>query len=360
MRIGIDTQALAGKKSGLGIYTDQLVSHLKQIDRQNEYVLLVNRRKFGERTYDRLVWENFSLAGEARKEHVGILHTPAFSVPFVKGNWRSVVTIHDLIGIIFPGHLSFPSRCYWAHWLPFVNRRSERIIVDSNCTKQDVIKYLKVDPQKIRVVHLAASDRFKKSKTSDEIQMVCAQYGISRPYLLYVGNIEPRKNLVRVLKAFSELKKKRNIEHQLVLAGSRTWRYPILDHLIQEYGLSKSIKCLNYIDDEALISLYNGTELLVFPSLYEGFGMPILEAMQCGVPVLTSKLSSIPEVAGDAAYYVDPYRAEEIEDGIWAVLSDKALSESLRQKGFVQAAKFSWKLTAEKTLAVYEELKAES
>lgn len=356
MKIGIDMQSTWGAKSGLGVYTTELVSNLRKIDPAKQYLLFGKEKPCGERTYERLFWENFILPGRASKEKIDVLHTPAFTAPFLKGKWRVVVTIHDLIGMIFPNYLSLTSRWYWGSWLPFVNRRSERIIVDSNCTKQDVVRYLKVDPQKIRVVHLSASAQFTNNKTQREIELVCHKFGIQRPYVLFVGNIEPRKNLLRVIKAFAKARKAKKLEHHLVIAGSQAWNYPAVNQLIEELNLSGAVNCLNYIDDEDLISLYNGGELLVFPSLYEGFGIPILEAMKCGMPVLTSNLSSIPEVAGNAAYYVDPYQEDQIEAGIATLLGDQKLREDLRVKGFLQAGKFGWKLTAQKTLAVYEEL----
>ncbi len=355
-QIGLDVQAMAGMKSGLGVYITQLISHLKKNDVENKYLLLSENHNRGERTYNRLIWENVFLPLQASKTRINILHTPAFAAPFLKGRWRSVATIHDLIGMVFPNHLGLISQWYWGKWLPFVNSRADRIIVDSNCTKQDVIKYLRVSSNKIRVIYLAASDKFQNRKTNSEIESVCHKFQIRRPYALFVGNVEPRKNLVRLIKAFSEVRKTKKIEHQLVIVGFRAWDYPTVKRLTEEHGLTEAVKSLNYIDDEDLVSLYNGGELFVYPSLYEGFGMPILEAMKCGLPVLTSNISSIPEVAGDAAYYVDPYNEKELEAGLITMLTNRSLREDLRQRGFVQADKFSWELTAKKTLEVYQEL----
>lgn len=357
MRIAIDGQSIANIKSGLGIYTERLFHTLKTSDPNNDYVLIQKKQGSGERTYQRMFWENCILPFRAAKEGVDILHIPAFAAPLWKaGRWKTVITIHDLIGKLFPENLSFFSRFYWGKWLPLANRFGDCIIVDSECTKIDVIKYLKVDSEKVRVIYLAASDHFTNHKSQNEIERVCIKHRVKRPYLLFVGNIEPRKNLARVIRAFSNVRKKDKSELNLVIVGSKAWDYPNIHKLINELELSDSILCLNYVDDEDLVSLYNGGELLVFPSLYEGFGLPIVEAMQCGMPVLTSNLSSMPEVGGKAAYYVNPYEEREIEEGMRLILTDSQLQNELRAKGLIQAKQFSWKQTAEQTLAVYQEL----
>lgn len=357
MRIGIDCQALSQKKSsGLGRYTSQLVDCLQEVDKANEYVYLKPFSRFGDRTYDRLAWENLILPVRAHLERLDLLHIPAFAAPyFLKGIRCSVITIHDLIGKIFPEHLSTASRWYWGSWLPFVNSRANCIIVDSECTKQDVVKYLNVEPKKIRVVHLAAGNTFQVDNSKSKITALCQKLNIKQPYIFFVGNLEPRKNLSRVVEAFAKLTHKRKINHQLVIAGTYSWDYHAISRLVRMHDVVEQVKFLDYVDDEELVTLYNGSDLFVFPSLYEGFGIPVLEAMGCGVPVLASKVSSIPEVAGDAAYYVDPYQVDEIESGMIKILSNKSLSDDLRRKGLEQCKRFSWKETARKTLEVYHE-----
>lgn len=356
MRIGIDCQALAQKKSsGLGRYTSQLVNWLQKIDTSNEYIYLKPRSRFGERTYDRLAWENFVLPLRARFKRLDLLHTPAFAAPFFRSTFYSVITIHDLIGRIFPGHLSIASRWYWGSWLPFVNSRANCIIVDSECTKRDVVEYLKVGPKKIRVIHLAAGGGFKVEESESKITMACEKLNVRRPFIFFVGNLEPRKNLSRVIEAFAKLIHKRKINHQLVIAGTYAWDYDAISRLARMHDVTKEIRFLNYVDDKDLVTLYNASDLFVFPSLYEGFGIPVLEAMSCGVPVLASRVSSIPEVAGDAAYYVNPLQVDEIEAAILKIISDRLLWNELRRKGLEQCKKFTWEDTAKKTLAVYNE-----
>lgn len=358
MIIGIDSQATSELKTGLGIYAWNLTKHLEEIDTKNRYILLTQSFRLGRRTTHRLFWENVTMPLQALKQSVDILHTTGFSAPCWKGPWRSVVTIHDIIGKIFPENLSWLSRWYWSIWLPFINSKSDRIIVDSNCTKQDLIRYVRINPDKICVIPLAAGSHFTTQVKTSEIDSLCRRLGIQKPYLLFVGSMEPRKNLPRIINAFEKIKAKKKIPHQLVVAGLRAVGYSAVDQLISERRLSNTVKCLNYVNDRDLIELYNGCDLFLFPTLYEGFGIPILEAMKCGAPVLTSNLSSIPEVAGDAAVYIDPYSEEEIGKGIDRILSDSQLRKDLREKGFRQAGKFNWNQTASQTLAVYEELLA--
>lgn len=354
MRIGIDCQSISNTSSGLGKYTRSLIDALKQIDSKNEYVLFNRKQDAGERTYDRLFWENGILPTKAFFSKLDILHTPAFSVPFIKGPWTSVVTIHDLIPIKFPGHLSRISRWYWKEWLPYVNSRTDFIIVDSQATKKDVVELLGVNPENIYVIYLAADEYFKRLREKSEIAKTLNKFSLNAPYLLYVGNVEPRKNLIRTICAYTNLRKNKKVELDLVIVGSRKWKFTEFDEKINQNPFRDNIKILNFVSDDDLACLYWATELFVYPSIYEGFGLPIVEAMTCQAPVLTSNCSSMPEVGGDAAYYVDPWKQDEIEAGILEIVYNQSLKTQMREKGLVQAQKFSWRRTAEQTLSVYE------
>lgn len=357
MKIGIDCQSTTGPTSGLGQYTRKLIEWLPQIDPQNDYHFFRCWKNFGGKTYDRFLWENCVLPLKTLRQKIDVLHVPAFAMPFVRGAARrTVVTVHDLIGIIFPEHLSLPSRFYWSKWLPSVNRNADRLIVDSECTKKDVVRYMQFDPEKVRVVPLAVDEKFTSQKKGREIEEVCSKYSIQQPFLFFLGNVEPRKNLPRLIRAFRRLKSEQRIEHHLVIGGSRSWHYPELAESCKESGVMESIKFIDYVEENDLAPLYRASELFIFPSLYEGFGLPILEAMACGVPVIASNVSSIPEVGGDAVYYVNPYNEEEIARAIHEVLRDRGIREELQRKGFEQARQFSWKRTAEETRRVFGEL----
>lgn len=348
---------MAGPGSGLGQYTRKLIEWLPQVDSQNDYHFFHCWKNFGGRTYDRLGWENCILPLRAWRQKIDVLHVPAFAMPLLKKvAKRMVVTVHDLIGVIFPQHLSLASRFYWSRWLPFVNRNADRMIVDSESTKGDVIRCMKFDPGKIRVVPLAVDENFASPKEKREILEVCAKYSIRRPFVFFLGNVEPRKNLPRLIRAFRRLRGERKIEHRLVIAGSRSWRYPELAESFRDSAVKESVQLIDYVHQSDLAALYQASELFIFPSLYEGFGLPILEAMACGVPVITSNVSSIPEVGGDAVCYINPYDEKEIARAIQEVLTNGTLWRELQEKGLKRVRQFSWRRTAEETRRVFEEL----
>ena len=357
MKIGIDCQSIRGSISGLGQYTHKLIEWLPQVDSQNEYHLFRCWKNFRGKTYDRLLWENCVLPLKAFRQKLDILHVPAFAIPlFRKVARRIVVTIHDLIGVVFPEHLSLPSRFYWSKWLPHINRNADLIIADSECTKGDIIRYMRVDPKKIRVIPLATNEGFCFQKNEQEINSICLKYSIQRPFVFFLGNVEPRKNLPRLIRAFTQLKLERKIEHHLVIGGSRSWHYPELAESYKKSGIMEYIKFINYVEENDIFALYQASDLFVFPSLYEGFGLPILEAMASGVPVITSNISSMPEVGGNAVYYVNPYSEEEIAKAVHYVLSDRSAWHELQRRGFERVRQFSWRRTAEETRRAFEEV----
>ena len=359
MKIGIDCQSITGSISGLGRYTRKLIEWLPQVDSQNDYYFFRCWKNFQGKTYDRLLWENCILPVKTFRYKLDLLYVPAFTIPLIgKAAKRIVVTIHDLIGAVFPEHLSFASRIYWSKWLLRVNRNADLIIADSECTKLDIIRYMRLDPKKIRVVPLAADERFCFQKDEDKISGICSKYSIQRPFVFFLGNVEPRKNLPRLIRAFKRVKLERKIKHHLVIGGSRSWHYPELEESYKNSGIMECIKFVNYVEENDISALYQASDLFVFPSLYEGFGLPILEAMACGVPVITSNVSSMPEVGGNAVYYVNPHSEEEIAAAIYYVLSDRGAWRELQQKGFERVRQFNWKSTAEKTQRVFEELRS--
>lgn len=357
MKIGIDCQSIYGPVSGLGQYTRKLIEWLPQVDSRNDYHFFRCWKNFGGKTYDRLLWENCVLPVKAFRQKLDLLHSPAFGIPLIRNVARRiVVTVHDLIGVVFPKHLSLPSRFYWSKWLLFVNRHADLVIADSECTKRDIVRFMRFNPDKIRVIPLAADERFSLRKDENEIANICSKYSIKQPFILFLGNVEPRKNLPRLISAFKRLKQEGKIEHQLVVGGSRSWHYPELAESYENSGIMDDIKFIDYVDENDIFALYQASDLFVFPSLYEGFGLPILEAMASGVPVITSNVSSMPEVGKDAVYYVNPYSEEEIAKAIYFVLNDRNTLGELRRRGLERVRQFSWQRTAQETQQVFEEL----
>jgi glycosyltransferase involved in cell wall biosynthesis len=357
--VGFDAQATQGKQSGLGVFTCSLLSELK-----NEisdplslrvYMSAVSR-DCNISTAQRLKWENWTLPRLVRNDRVDILHVPAFAPA-----WRKpcplVVTVHDIAGMLFKNQIGRLSSFYWGKWLPFVVKQADRIIADSHHTQKDLMVHLRVGEEKIRVVYPSGHENFSSAIPKTRIDETKKRFGIKDRYFLFVGTLEPRKNLGRILEAF-KLFLKTNPEHQLILAGSKEFAHGRYSEILANKYLldSSSIITPGYLDHDDLNALYCGAEALVFPSLYEGFGIPILEAMASGCPVITSTATSTPEVAGDAAILVDPYSVEDIAQGLQDLGGKDAARDVLRKKGFEQIRKFSWKKAAREVIAVYKEL----
>ena len=359
MKIGIDLQATKGRRTGLGVYTENLVRVLKDREgRGHEIFYYAKSHDRDCNTIERWYWENIELPYLAKKDRVHLLHVPAFAPPFLK-LCRLVVTVHDIIGMIFPNQIGLPSRLYWGKWLPLVIQRADAIIVDSENTKKDVLKFLDVPEKRLRLIYPSGHENFSPNLNGKALQQLKNRLGIKEKYFLCVGAIEPRKNLSRVIEAFVQfMKRKRDTRYQLVVVGSKHFAHGRTFHeLVTDTAIKfEDVIFAGYVKHEDLNLLYCGTEAFLFPSLYEGFGIPVLEAMAAGVPVMTSNVSSLPEVGGEAAYYVDPSDIDQISRGIYRLAEEPQLRRELIEKGFKQIQKFSWRRTVEQTLEVYEEL----
>lgn len=354
MRIGIDVQSTTGKPSGLGYYTKNLVKNLKTIDFNNEYILFENKFFQGNlSTPKRIVWEQVLLSIKAKQNKIDLLHVPAFSPPLAR-NCKLVVTIHDLIGIRFPeNNLSLFSRFYWGKYLPQTAKNADLIITDSECSKKDIVDLLNISSEKVKVIYLAAGEEFRRVEDMKKITEVKIKYNIGKcPYVLYVGNIEWRKNLILLIEAWEKTTVPKGCK--LVIVGTRTKFSENLFRIIKGKNLEDKVIVTEYIPIDDLVLLYNGASLFVYPSLYEGFGLPVLEAMSCGVPVITSNVSSLPEVVGNAGLLVDPTSIEEINNAMEKVLADEKLRQVLNENSLLQAKKFTWEKTAKETLQVYK------
>lgn len=354
MKIGIDIQASKGKVTGLGVYAKCLAEAITSA--KHDVCFLSTEQSGDWNTIKRLCWENWTLPRQAGKEKVDLLHVTAFAPPFYK-RCKLVVTVHDLIGMAFPNQLGWPSRFYWGKWLPFVIRRADRIIADSEHTKKDIIKFLKIPAEKIRVVYLACPKGLEEKKDPKSIAGIKERFKIQNEYFLTVGTLEPRKNFIRVLQAFSKFKSETGDQkYQLIVAGSKEFAHS--NYFKEHFSpfVSEDVIFTGYVSNEDLNGLYSASTAFLFPSLYEGFGLPVLEAFTSGAAVITSRTTSLPEVAGEAAVYVDPLDVDDIAGAIKIISEDSDLRSSLIRKGLERAKKFSWKTTASETLKVYEEL----
>lgn len=294
----------------------------------------------------------------ARERGLDIIHDPIGIAPLAFCHSKRVVTLHDVFPLSIPGNSTLAETLLARYWLPWIVHSLDAVITDSQCSKKDICEYLHMDEDKIMVVPASAGKQFRPLDYT-EVEKVTTRYHLTQPYILYVGALEPRKNLLRLVEAFGRI----NLalpQYKLVLVGaSRLWKNDRMTQLVAELGLQDRVIFTGYVPDEDLPAVYNGADLFCFLSLYEGFGLPVLEAMACGTPVVTSNTSSLPEVAGDAAMLVDPYDVDAIATAMRRVIEEPGLAQELREKGLARASQFTWEKTARETIAVYEKVLGE-
>jgi len=355
MKIAIDTQTTLGQKSGFGFYVKDLVDNLKKVAPENEYFLIDPGTQTDFTTPQRLIWDQFTFPSRAKKAKVEILHQPCFSAPlFYSG--KVVLTIHDLISHYFPQNMPVGSRLYFSKWMPLTYNRADKIIAISENTKKDIMHFLQIPEEKIVVIHSAVGEDFKPVSDLSRIEAIKKKYKTGDKFILDVGTLEPRKNLPFLVKAYHLALKDGKISHNLVLTGKKGWYYEGLFELIKDLDLEGKVILPGYVPDNDLPVLYNAADLFAFPSLYEGFGFPPLEALSCGTPVIAANNSSVPEVVGEAGILLDVKNEKVWAENMVRVLSDKALAKELSQKGLERAKSFSWYKTAQETIAVYQEV----
>jgi glycosyltransferase involved in cell wall biosynthesis len=364
VRIGIDARKL--HDFGIGTYIRNLLRHLARLDRETEFVLLCRRedrealaalgenfRAVTETAANYSVAEQVKIPMALRREGVTLFHAPHYVLPpFV--SCRSVVTIHDCIHLMFPQYL--PNRLahtYARTAIRLAARRATRVLTVSESSKRDILRFVDVPPDKIDVIYNAYDERFGVEPREEDVVRVRERYQLHDEFVLYAGNVKPHKNLERLIEAF-HLVHQRGLDHlKLVLIGDDISKYAALRRAVHRHQLHKYVRFLGYMPEETLAVLYRLAGVFVFPSLYEGFGLPPLEAMASGTPVVTSNLSSLPEVAGHAAVLVDPYDPQAIADGMYRVLTDAALRAELVQKGLARARQFSWEDSARRVRDIY-------
>ncbi len=270
---------------------------------------------------------------------------------------KKVVTVHDMVYKTFPDTVRGRTRYMLETGLKRSMKRADRIVTDSEFSKQEIIRYFPEYADKLRVVYCGVdAQRFYPVTDSDKIDAVRQKFGIDRDYFLYLGTVEPRKNLERLIDAYKQFCGNKTEPPYLVLAGGKGWLDSGIYRKVQELALEKTVLFTAYVPGDEICPLMCGALAFVFPSIYEGFGMPPLEAMSCGVPVLTTHAASLPEVVGDDAVVVDPYQTEAIADGLEQLYTDAALRKTLQAAGPKRAAKFTWERSAEQLYAVYEEV----
>src|SRR5688500_3631361 len=354
MRVAIDARKL--HDFGIGTYIRNLLRQLARLDCDTDYVLLCQEADLGialqlgpnfrtvlESSPNYSVREQIHVPWVLRQERPDLYHAPHYVLP-PGVRCRSVVTIHDCIHLMFPQYLrnraayAYARASMWA-----AARRSDRILTVSEASKRDILHFFNVRPEKIVVVYNAIDELFRMTPREEDVARVRERYQLDHKFVLYVGNIKPHKNLVRIIEAFDEVRKTGvDDELKLLIIGDEISKLPALRRAVHRHKLHKHVRFLGYQSDETLAILYRLASVFVFPSLYEGFGLPPLEAMASGTPVVTSNLSSLPEVTGGAAELVDPYDVESICEGLRRVLDDPARAAEMRAMGLARAREFSW------------------
>lgn len=296
----------------------------------------------------RVLWEQLAQPWVLRQIEADLVHGPAFVVPLL-APCPAVATIHDLSFIRFPAMFRPGNRLYLTVLTRLSAQRARRLIAVSAYTASETARLLKVEPQRIDVVYHGVAPAFRPLPT-EEVAAFRQRQGLPERFVLFVGTLEPRKNLTRLVEAFARV---RDGQTRLVLVGGKGWLYDDLFARIEALNLSKEVLFAGYVPEDMLPWWYNAAVALVYPSLYEGFGFPVIEAQACGTPVLTSNVSALPEAAGDAGIMVDPYDVEALATGLHRLLTDASLRQELRERGLAHAQQFSWPRTAQQTARVY-------
>lgn len=301
------------------------------------------------------LWTHVRLSWEMMRHPPDLLFVPAHVLPLAHPR-RSVVTVHDLGYLHYPETYPPGARRYLAFSTARDVRNAAHVLADSQATKADIVSLLHGDPQRITVVHPGVGPEFQPIHNPTLLSALKAHYGIPGDYLLYVGTLHPKKNLERLVDAFLLAKSQEGFSEQLVLAGNAGWISRGMLTKLRE--AEEHVRCVGYVSPLDLPLLYHGATALILPSLLEGFGLPVVEAMACGTPVIAANASSLPEVVGEAGVLVDPFDVEAMAQGIAQVLRDRVLREDLRQRGLARAKKFTWGKAAESTLGVLEQVAA--
>jgi len=381
MKIAIDALPLMMPKTGIGFYTHHLLSEFIRIAPENEYYLcdILWKQIF----YNLIKIEDFPTMAEtfqhisgfphplkivsrillflytrttgAKKiENTDLFFGPNFRAIF-RDSLKTVITIHDMAHEYYPENVDEKLLRHLKQELPQTARLATLIITDSQNTKMDVLKFLNVPEDKVKVIYIGVDKTFRPINDPIVLEATRKKYHLPGEFILYLGAIQPRKNIAGLIGAYHLLCQDPGFKYHLVVAGGVGWKNQDISRLVVELGLKDRIIFTGYISSLDLPNLYNLAAAFIYPSFYEGFGLPVVEAMACGIPVVTSNNSSLPEVGGDAVIYVNPHSADEVANGIRRILSDKELRSQCIARGLERAKIFSWEKCASETLTVLNE-----
>jgi len=371
MLIAIDASTIS-TQGGPRTYVLGLLDALFRVDRDNDYIVFYNdpihlgrfplAREIvlpGKNPLARLWREHALLPLACRRERVDLLHCPKSAIPFFSP-CPTIVTLHDLIPIRHPETEKFVAQLYWRLQIPIAARRSNFIITDSEHARQEIMTDFKVAPERIKAIMLGFNPVMLEQREPTAVAKIRLKYGLPDGYILYVGTIQPRKNIDTLIKAYHRLTKQRNDMPKLVIVGRKGWLYDKLFALIAELGLTEKILFTGFVPDEELPYIYDGAAVFIYLSFFEGFGLPPLEAMACGIPVVTSDTTSLPEVVGDAGIAVPPADIDQVAAAMARLLDDIDYAAVLGKRGRERAKLFSWESAAIETLEIYRNVAGKS
>ncbi len=371
MKIALDATALPNKPGGAGNYIINLAHALLELDSGHELVILCHpsdRQLFKLEPHQeshlfyvpdlnpalRLAWEQFRLPRLLAKLRVDLLHSPHYTMP-LRAGIPVVVTFHDMTFFLYPEYHTLVKRFFFPVMIRQSAARAAALLAVSESTRQDAIRLLKIPPQKISTTRLGYDPQYVRIEDPAYLEQVRRKYHLPAHFLLHVGTLEPRKNHSTLLKAFDIIAQS-NAEIALVLVGGAGWNARQIAQQIKTLRHGKRIHWLGYADSHDMPALYRLAEVFVYPSIYEGYGLPVLEAMACGAPTITSTVSSMPEIIGDAGLLVSPENPAELSAAIARLLEDKVFAAELTQKAQIRAKEFTWRKTAEQTLHIYGQI----
>lgn len=369
LKIGIIYGGISEQKAGMDHYLHQVLLAMKRMAPEHRYILIDHRRQktpFKE-NFEQVILDLPRSPGRVSRWNLQIVPRvlSQFDLVFSPGLYgpvripqgvNSVMVVHDLTRYLFP-HF-FPLNPMqkvldlWAY--PAMLRRYDHLITVSEATRKDLMARFKVPVEKVTVAYHGANDTFEPLNAQAVEESLFRSYKIKRPFILFLGTLEPRKNIPALLKAFAGIRNQ--IPHDLVLVGQRGWKWDPIFKEIERLDLHSRVRWTGYVSDADRVIFYNAADFMVFPSWYEGFGMPLLEAMQCGCPVITSRVSAMPEVVGEAGILIDPGRVEDLQRAMLRLIHEPGLAEQMRKAGFEQAKQFSWEKSAQITLEVFEKV----
>jgi glycosyltransferase involved in cell wall biosynthesis len=365
MRIGINALFLERPGTGSGQYTRHLLEALAKVDPTNEYLLFspgpaspISSTPYPISNQAKLWFEQVSFPRACRRQGIDLAHVPYFASPLFP-TVPTVVTVHDLIPLILPAYRGSLRVRLYTRLVAAAARKATAIITVSRASQRDIVRYLRVPPERSHVTYEAADEAFQPVDDEAQLTAIRQKVGLPQRYLLYLGGFDQRKNVATLLRAFALLGYKQR-QAKLVIAGRLPGRDSLMfsdpRRLVRELGMEASVIFTGWVAEEDKPALLSGATAFVFPSLYEGFGLPPLEAMACGTPVIASNRSSLPEIVGEGGILVEPTDVEALAEAMEMLLVDDALRTGLRRRALAQAARFSWKQTAQETLAVYRKV----